>query len=161
MPAYHYSNYGDDFCLKPPLMLWVAVIFLSRAVLVPEILGIFSMAGVNSDAVAYLRPHFNPLTLLPAVLAVPVLVAMLRRAPSAATVVRWLWSHGRILLAAAAGMDLALALNDLVTWREFDSSLPPPPLLVAVFDVYFLLYVLLVRRVRDTFADFPPPVPQN
>jgi hypothetical protein len=23
-------------------------------------------------------------------------------------------------------------------------------------DAYFLLYVLLARRIRDTFADFPP-----
>jgi hypothetical protein len=26
-----------------------------------------------------------------------------------------------------------------------------------VVDVYFLLYVVLARRIRDTFADFPPP----
>ena len=32
-------------------------------------------------------------------------------------------------------------------------------LLAAVFDVYFLVYILATRRVRDVFADFPPPEP--
>jgi hypothetical protein len=31
-------------------------------------------------------------------------------------------------------------------------------LLAAAVDAYFLLYILLARRVRDAFAEFPLPL---
>jgi hypothetical protein len=31
-------------------------------------------------------------------------------------------------------------------------------LIAAVADLYFLVYILAARRVRDAFSEFPPPL---
>jgi hypothetical protein len=59
------------------------------------------------------------------------------------------------LLALSAGLDVALSVVQLTT-----SQLGDPPVIAlgaALADLYFLAYILIARRVRDTFSDFPPP----
>lgn len=33
--TYSPASYDDNWCLKPPLLLWVALIYLSRAISLP------------------------------------------------------------------------------------------------------------------------------
>lgn len=154
MPKYSLSSYDDYYCLKPPLRLWVAALFLSRAISLPLAVGLGHFAGVSSNATNVLQGVVSLETLLPSALAATVLFAMFRRSPNASSGVRWIWAHGRGLLAAAAVIDCALSVYSFTHSDSSDSQLLPL-LLTAAFDLYFLLYVLLARRVRDTFAQFP------
>lgn len=155
--SYAPSNYDDDMCLKPPLLLWIAVLFLSRAIMLPIVIGIGHIAGVSADAMTLLRGFWSRDELLPGLLALPVLYLFCRRDPSASKFVRRIWSRGRILLAASAGLDMALPFVAQLWHREMNDQMLPS-LCAAGMDAYFLVYILAARRVRDTFLDFPPPL---
>jgi DUF2919 family protein len=152
---YHPSSFDDDMCLKPPLLLWLATIYLARAILLPIGIGIGHFAGVDDKAFVLLRSLWRVEGLVPALLALPVLFALFRRTPTAARMTRRMWAHGRIFLAVSAGIDAALSLFQLTTSTEGDQ--PIITMGSELIDVYFLAYILFARRVRDTFTDFPPP----
>jgi hypothetical protein len=142
-------------CLKPTLLLWLAAVFLSRAVMLPILIGVGHVAGVNADAMTLLRDYWSEDQLIPAVAAFPVLCTFCRRVPTASTLVRRIWAHGRLLLSLAAALDLALPLA-VALWRREVPGQSGTLLLTGAIDVYFLAYLLAARRVRDTFLDFPP-----
>ncbi len=155
--SYSESSYDDNLCLKPPLLLWLAVLYLSRAVTLPAAMGIGAFAGVNADAIGMFHKLWSMQTLFPSLIAICILYALCRRVPNASKPVRWIWANGRILLAVSAGVDLVLSLISLIQQGEInDQSLMS--LLAAAADAYFLLYVLVARRVRDAFSEFPPPL---
>src|ERR1700678_3814941 len=110
VPSYDPSSYADDGCLKPPLLLRLTVIYLSRALLLPLAVGIGHVAGVDSAAIGLLRGLWNVELLLPSLIALPVLYAMLRRVPRASDGARAIWSRGRIILALSAAADIGSAL---------------------------------------------------
>jgi len=152
---YAASNYNDDLCLKPPLLLWVAVVFLSRAITLPVVMGICTFARVDSHALALFRQFWSSDTLIPSLIASVVLFTLFRRVPSASQPLRWIWARGRALLALSAGIDLATSLVLPIRQWEIDQQ-ALVSLCAAGIDAYFLLYILVARRVRDTFAEFPP-----
>jgi hypothetical protein len=155
-PAYPPSHYDHHLCLKPPLLLWLAVLYLSRAVTLPVAMAIGSFAGVNADAIALVRRWWSLDALLPAVFALAMLGAFCRRVPAASQAVRWLWARGRAIIGLSAGLDLGLTMLTLLRAGEIDEQ-GVWSLLSAAIDAYFLFYVLAARRVRDTFAEFPAP----
>jgi hypothetical protein len=155
--TYGESSYDHHMCLKPPLLLWLAVLYLCRAVTLPAAMGIGTVAGVNADAIALFHGLWSIQTLLPSAIALCVLYALCRRLPNASMPVRWIWANGRILLALSAGTDLVLSLIALIRQGEIDDQ-ALMSLLAAAVDAYFLLYILLARRVRDAFAEFPLPL---
>jgi hypothetical protein len=152
--TYSESSYDHYMCLKPPLLLWLAVLYLSRAVTLPAAMGIGTFAGVNADAIALFHGMWSMQTLLPSAIALCVLYALCRRLPNASMPVRWIWTNGRILLAVSAAMDLVLSLIALIRQGEIDDQ-ALMSLLAAAVDAYFLLYILLARRVREAFSEFP------
>jgi hypothetical protein len=154
---YSLSAYDDYFCIKPPLLLWLAVLYLSRAVTVPIVAAVGGFAGVSSDAIALLKSSWSLEGLGPSVAAALVLYAMIRRSPTAPRFVRRVSMHGRLVLAVSAVLDLALS-GFLLASQSVQPGHMPPGLITAGADIYFLLYVLLARRVRDTFSDFPAVV---
>jgi len=153
--SYAASAYDDDMCLKPTLLLWLAALFLSKAITLPIVIGIGHIAGVNTDAMTLLRDYWSKDQLLPATFAFPVLYACCRRVPAASDAVRWIWSRGRTLLSLAAVIDIALAFTSQFWHREPDQTLVGS-IFSAGADLYFLVYILAARRVRDTFERFPP-----
>lgn len=155
--TYSPSSYDDNFCLKPPGLLWLAVLYLSRAFLLLVIYVVSSLSRVSPDALATLRGTVNIYAFVPSLVAAPVLVALLRRAPSAARLVRWFWAHGRTMLILAAVLDCAASIGSSGFIDGDVANLNPVSLLTALFDIYFLVYILATQRVRDVFADFPPP----
>jgi hypothetical protein len=154
---YAASNYNDDLCLKPPLLLWLAVIYLSRAITLPVLMGIGAFARVNANALALFHQFWSLETLFPSLIACIVLIALFRRAPKASKPLRWIWAHAKALLALSAGLDIAISLVLAIRQGGMDQQLLVW-LLAAGIDAYFLLYILVARRVRDTFAEFPPPL---
>jgi hypothetical protein len=153
--SYAPSSYDDYDCLKPSLLLWLAVLYLSRAIVMPIVMGLGSYIGVNNDALKMFRDLWSVQALLPSAIAALVFVALVRRAPGASRPVRWIWTHGRMFLCTAAVLDLILSVMPLARIGEINDQ-TVPSLLAAVVDLYFLLYLLVARRVRDTFSDFPP-----
>jgi hypothetical protein len=151
--SYSASDYDDDMCLKPPLLLWFALLFLCRGILLPIMIGMGHFTGVNADALTILRDHWSGLDLIASAMAAPVLFALIRRSAKAAKATRWIWSRGRILLTLAAVVDLSATLILLLRREANDDMILM--LVSSSVDVYFLLYVLLASRVRDSFADFP------
>jgi Protein of unknown function (DUF2919) len=158
--SYDPSNFDDEMCLKPPGLLWFTVLYLSRGVVLPIGVGIGHVVGLDAHAIAALRGFWRIDELIPALVALPILYALFRRTPKASRGVRWLWAHGRVILALSAGTDIVLSTYSLLPFREFgDQSIAAVCAMVA--DVYLLIYVLKARRVRDTFADFPLPLHPN
>jgi Protein of unknown function (DUF2919) len=153
---YSQSSYDEHLCLKPPLLLWVALLYLSRAVSLPVVLGLSSVAGVSSDTKEIFQGLFGAYTLLPSFFAAVVLFALIRRSPSASRTVRWICTRGRLILVISALLDLALVVDSAFRHTELDGQ-AGLGLLTGVFDLYFLVYVLAARRVRDVFSDFPAP----
>jgi hypothetical protein len=155
--SYSPSNYDDDMCLKPPLLLWLAVLFLCRAIMLPVVIGIGHVAGVNADAMTQLREFWSADQLVPAVIAIPVLCALCWRSASAPDFLRGVWARGRVFLALSAAVDIALPLISQLWQRQITDQIVPT-LFASGVDVYFLAYILAARRVRDTFSDFPAPL---
>jgi hypothetical protein len=146
------SKYDQYLCLKPPVLLWIALVFLSRAVTLPVLVRLSSLAGGTADTTDFVRGAFDAYTALPSLIAAVVLYAFLRRSPKASNAVRWIWARGRMILAAAAALDFGLWFLDLPTGQGTGDA---ARVLVAALDVYFLVYILAARRVREVFAQFP------
>jgi hypothetical protein len=154
--SYPESYYDDQMCLKPPLLLWLAVLYLSRALTLPIAMAIGHFAGVDPRATAALRSFWSLDALVPSAIAAVMLYALCRRVPSASAPVRWMWARGQIFIAVAAVLDIGLLLAEVIRQGEINSS-TLISLIAAVVDVYFLVYVLAARRVRHVFSEFPAP----
>jgi len=155
--SYSASNYDDEMCLKPPLLLWLAVLFLCRAIMLPVVIGVGHVAGVNADAMTQLRDFWSADQLVPAVIAIPVLCALCWRSGSAPDALRRVWARGRVILALSAAVDIALPIASQLWQRQITDQFVVT-LFASGVDVYFLVYILAARRVRDTFLDFPAPL---
>lgn len=139
------------------MLLWVATLYLSRAILLPIAMGLGHYVGVNEDAMRLLRVFWGAETVLPSLIALPVLYALCRRQPSASRAVRWIWERGRLLLAASALVDIVVNLRAVMPFTALDDNTVLSIFGVLV-DLYFAAYVLAARRVRDTFCDFPAAI---
>ncbi len=151
---YDESSYDAHLCLKPPLLLWLAMLYLSRAMLLPLVAGITSMSG-SPDAASLTRGLFSPYDYVPSALALLVIGAWCRRSPSARRLARWIWAHGRTLLAASAILDLILGICAPLEENYGGWQVTMPQIIGAALDAYCLAYVLAARRVRDVFSEFP------
>jgi Protein of unknown function (DUF2919) len=144
-------------CLKPPLLLWVAVLYLSRALTLPVVMAIGHFSGVDSSAITAFRAYWSFDSLVPSLIAAVILYVLCRRLPSAPEWVRWVWARGQIFLAVAAILDVALLAIGIIRQGEINNS-SLLSLCAALVDLYFLVYILAARRVRHAFSDFPPPL---
>ncbi|HUN71586.1 MAG TPA: DUF2919 family protein [Steroidobacteraceae bacterium] len=162
--AYSLSSYDDNFCLKPPALLWLAAAYLSRAVVLIVGADIASVTRLGANVATLLRGAVSIYALVPSVIAAPVLFALVARAPGSPKPVRWVYAQGRTILAVAAVLDCAAALAASGIANLDVVELSAGFLVTAVFDIYFLVYILATRRVRDAFASFPPrpdPAPKR
>jgi Protein of unknown function (DUF2919) len=154
--SYPLSYYDHHMCLKPPLLLWVAVLYLSRAITLPVTMAIGHFAGVDARAVSSFRAFWSLDALVPSLIAAVVLFVLCRRVPTAPRPVRWIWARGRVFLGVAAALDIALLLTSFIRERN-NNDLTLSSLLAAAGDMYFLFYILAAKRVRDAFSEFPAP----
>lgn len=155
--AYAPSSYDDHFCLKPPALLWIAALYLSRAVVLLIAYDVGPLVRLSSDFTDLLRGSVGVGLLVSSFIAAPVLYTLCRRAPTSTKPARWIWAHGRIILALAAVVDCIASILGSGIFQGDPANLLAGSLVAALFDLYFLVYVLATRRVRDTFAHFPSP----
>jgi hypothetical protein len=157
LASYNETSYDQYWCLKPSPMLWIAIVYLSRSIMLPMLVGISSMTGAG-DTASIVRSFVGLNALVASLVAFVVVFAYLRRSPSAGAAVRWIWSHGRLLLALAVILDLALGLSSAVRVTVEDGGQTAFLAgVAALLDLSVLSYVTMSRRVRDVFSDFPPP----
>jgi hypothetical protein len=156
LDTYDPASYDGNFCLKPPLLLWLAILFLARAWVLPLLGGLTSLTG-SADLASLTRTQTNPYGFVPALAAILVLAAWVRRVPAASRVPRFIWAHGRLILALSALGDLIPLVLNLVAGQLEDSDSATPQLVITALDVFFMIYVLASRRARDAFNDFPVP----
>jgi len=153
---YESWSYDDDFCLKPPFLLKASILYLCRSLL---LFGLFVISSTRGQVtgIEKLIPggeHAAALALsgIPALL---VFYALLRRSPSGSGFARWVWQHGRTLLATSAVMEVCAALLFLYSGAAAVGEFGAVRFALLLLDVYILAYVLMSVRVRDTFSDFP------
>jgi hypothetical protein len=158
---YPHSEYDQHLCLKPSILLWLAIVYLSRAVTLPFVVGLSSWGSGDSSGMEFLRGLFSTGTLVPSFIAVLVLYALIRRASSPSESARWIWARGRLLLALAAIIDLGVSLATAQVGFGQLTDQGVSAMLAGLFDLYFLAYVLFARRARDTFSDFPAPTGES
>jgi Protein of unknown function (DUF2919) len=155
--TYPASHYDDQMCLKPPFLLWVAILYLSRAVTLPIIMALGHFAGVDEKAITLFRGIWSADALVPSAIAAVMLYSLVRRVSTASPQVRWIWAHGRIVLAVSAVLDIALLAIALIRRGEINDQ-TIWSLVAAGGDLYFLVYILAARRVRHVFLEFPAPL---
>ncbi len=138
-------------------MLWIVLLYLSRAILLPLVLGASSILAINSDTAELLKTLFSAYALAPSLIAGLVLFALIRRSPCASKPLRWIWARAQILLSASAALDCTLTLLHSPLRRADLSDQAGTSLVAAAVDLYFIFYILVARQARDVFADFPEP----
>jgi hypothetical protein len=157
---YQSWSFDDHFCLKPPVVLIAAILYLCRSFLmIAFVLAGSVKGGATDNATALLSGGGSvPMTLgVTAFPAVMVLFALFRRAPAAGAFIRWIWAHGRSLLALSAVMEIAAAVLFLYTASDVTHDFSALRFAMLIADVYIAVYVLVSKRVKDTFSDFPIP----
>jgi hypothetical protein len=156
---YGLHAYDDFGCLRPPKLLIASLIFLCRDLIFLVLLGVSRLIGASGE-VAGLQDIVDGETLLSgciaAVPAAAVLYALGARMPTAPAFVRWIWGHGRSLIAVSALVSIVLTVmqygSDPRRW--LNSSLAVKAIVLAELGI--VGYVFLSSRVRQTFLDFPP-----
>src|SRR5262249_20704831 len=150
------GSYDNNFSLKPPLWLWLVMLYLARAFVLPFMSGVSSMSG-GTDTSSLTRGVFGIEDFVPAALSLIVFVTAFRRIPSASLLGRRIWRVGRVILSVAAVVDMAVSIQRFLQLTDTESWRPQLLLLACIADAYILAYLLRSRWVRDVFSDFPAP----
>lgn len=153
--AYPPEEYTEDLVLQIPLLLWLVILFANHA-LVLFLLG--NMPG-TAGHMSYFLSFVNPIDMLFSAPALAVLLAAGFRRPSSGAIFRRIWRWGASLLALA--LALQLATHGLTVAGVLHGGRPassPLPAIFMAIEVFGLAVVLGMKRVRDTFLEFPAPV---
>jgi hypothetical protein len=148
-----FGAYDDFFCLRPPALLVMSLIFLCRGL---AALFLFSISGKAGNPVLsyFLDSEMLWQGAFAAVPALLVLYALGARVPGAPTFVRWIWKHGSVLVALSALAHVAIAASKYASVRALlGGSLGVTALALA--DLGIIGYVFLSSQVRQAFLDFP------
>ncbi len=149
-----YLNVNRFGVLSIPVPLWLAMAFLGRH----WVLLIITLASRRSpDAVQLASNSLSAAVLL---LEAPVLFlayAGFSRHPSAGAILRFVWRHGREILAATALINLGLLgwfLWHADVWRRPELLLASCGLLdfAIVYGIYTSAYI------KQVFMEFPAPI---
>ena len=156
---YPAHRYDDNLSLRINPLLWLAMLFLVRHLL---LLGITFLPSTGKE-IEILRRLVHPAYLIADLIALGVLVAAARRRPEAGPILRTLWRHGRALLSLSALAYLALVVVQVAgSGRPIAASLDEALLVSLLLDLAILAYVWRSPLVHDLFRDFPaPPTPRG
>jgi hypothetical protein len=146
------ERYDDHLCLKVPVTLWLCLVFLVRHLL---LLGI-TFLPTTGEEITVLRELIPPEYLLADLIALPVLIAGIRRRPRSPHWMPQLWRIGRGLLLASAGLYLLLlGANLLTSARPLTATLTEVSLISLLLNLAIIAYLLRGPLLRDLFAQWP------
>jgi hypothetical protein len=146
------ERYDEHLVLKVPVTLWLGMLFLLRHLL---LLGITFMPTTGQE-ITVLRDLVRPEYLISDLIALPVVIAALRRRPRAPRWMRRLWPLGRALLTLSALSYLALLGRTLaLSGKPMVDALDEPALISALLGAAVIAYLWRSALVRDLFREFP------
>lgn len=144
-------RYDANFALKVSPFLWLIILWSCHHALLLA-LGAVSKSG---DVFALMADYAYSVPLLISnIPGVIVLAARINRTPHAGAKTRWLWHHGITLLV------LGLSISTVVTVYVYQQKIADPENFVfwmVAVNLGFIAYLVLSRRARAIFADFPSP----
>jgi hypothetical protein len=151
---YPAHRYDDHLTLRVPPLLWFAMLYLVRHLV---LLGI-TFLPTTGEEIEILRGLVHPAYLIADLIALPVLIAAARRRPETGPALRRIWRNGRWLLSLSALLYLVLVIARVTAsgqsvWVSVDEALIASLLL----DLAVLVYLWRSPLVRDLFRDFPEP----
>lgn len=149
---YRPSDFTTDGKLRLGFWLWLAILFLSRHLLVLVLAGLSVYVGSRSglDMQAMRLFYSSPWLLIASLPALIVLAVALRRGSHSIALERGLWRRGRLLLALAASLDIAILV---VHWYVGSIPVREWGILAVLGDGYVLAYLQRSIRVRAVFGD--------
>jgi Protein of unknown function (DUF2919) len=157
---YSIDSFDRHLSLKAPLPLLLALVFLSRSVVLRLVYALSNIKGQGADISVLWNSQYQHLFMLGSLPAFLVLAAYIGRSPNRGAMARWIWRHGAWLVGLALLAQSLPALLNLDSITNFEQMhFEESPLLLAVHAAV-LGYMLFSRRVRDTFADYPKPDPR-
>ena len=135
--------------------MWLVLLFLAR----PYAIFLISVANRRDRMgvlkIFYDEPSMGLLGALAAIPAVIVALTWVKRQPGAPAIAERVWRLGRPLLIMSGLMNIAIILMPylagatrhitVISWVE------------AAACILIITYLARSQRVKDTFADFPPP----
>ena len=156
---YKFTDYDKHLCLKPSPGMWLVILFLLRPyVVIASSFRIGRSAG-NVSGVSGLREmiYSDGLFLVLGVLAsIPALLFVfvwIKRNPGAPDLYRKIWHKSALLLMLSAALSIVIVFLPLaigtidrinaIGWAQ------------AVISAVIIPYLLLSKRARDVFMDFP------
>lgn len=151
-PTFELHDYNRHGVLAINLWMILAFIFLTRNYWL-ALGALFSQSGYVRAMIFEGRAYWALLAELPALL---VAGAGILRKPEAGRLIRTLWRYGPVLLAVSAMAGAVLALGLAAGPLHLD-RLPPSTWVEIALAALVVGYLLLVPRVRLTFAEFPAP----
>jgi hypothetical protein len=152
---YSPERYDAHLCLRVPATLWLTLAFLIRHLL---LLGI-TFLPTTGDEIRVLRELIRPEYLIADLIALPVLVAAVRRRPRAPRWMRqaWQFAHGLLTVSATTYL-LLLAMTIARSAQPITQTLTEPALVSALITLAILAYLARSPLLRDLFASWPSPV---
>jgi hypothetical protein len=146
------ERYDEHLCLRVPATLWLCLVFLVRHLL---LLGI-TFLPTTGEEITVLRELIRPEYLLADLIALPVLIAGLRRRPRSPRWMPRLWRVGRRLLLTSAGLYLLLlGANLLASERPLTATLNEASLISLLLNLAIIAYLIRSPLLRDLFAQWP------
>jgi hypothetical protein len=151
---YPLDHFDKHLCLKPPMGMFLCLMFLCRDFLLALISAATSLKGPGIDMSSLLSHQHRLILGVGMIPALLVFWAYIRRTPEIAGIARWAWKNGCVLLAAAAIIQSIPALRALGQGRTLGAGFYESPWIL-LLSACMLAYLFLSKRVRDAFSDFP------
>jgi hypothetical protein len=154
MPRIKYApqDYDEHLSLKVPLLLWLAMAFLIRHLV---LLGITFLPTTGQEIVV-LRDLVQPEYLVADLIALPVLLTAIRRGPRAPRWSRAIWTAGRALLTLSAMLyPLTLCIAASFSVRPLANVISEANLVSALLSLAIIAYLWRSPLVGDLFRDWP------
>lgn len=148
---YRYEHFDQHLALRPGFWLVSAMLYLTRGFVMPFIAAAFGR-GADGHMTYILEGTKHPLPFIGSSLpALMIIWIWSKRLPDAGRVTRFIWRWGRWFLIGSAVLDASFIW---VLDRSFHQDLESAFMVV---DGLVLGFLLLSKRVRDVFDDFPVP----
>lgn len=145
-------RYDDNFALRVSPFLWLIIIWSIHHTLL-LVLSSLSKSGYVFDlAKDYAASATMLMSDIPGAI---VLIARLNRSPGAGPKIRWLWCHGTKFL--IVGLSISTAAT-FIAYQQKISNPESFAFWVVAANLGSIAYLLLSRRAREIFADFPSPI---
>lgn len=146
-------RYDDNFALRVSPLLWLIIIWSNHHTLLLAMSSLAKSGYVFGVAKDYAASVPMLMSDIPGAI---VLFARINRSPEAGAKIRWLWRHGIKFLV------LGLSISTIVTVYSYQQKIANPESFafwIVAANLGFIAYLVLSRRAREIFADFPSPTP--